>query len=85
MWITHTRFAKEVIMTKESSSAEWLTYREAQNLTGLGRTTLWRITNAGLIPVSAHGRARRLHRRSLEEYMWSRVTGGKDEVREDRR
>ena len=60
-------------MTKQINAAEWLTYREAQELTGLGRTTLWRAVSAGLIPVSVHGRSKRLNRRSLEEYMWSRV------------
>ncbi len=72
-------------MTITNTSAEWLTYREAQELTGLGRTTLWRMASAGTIPVSVHGRSKRLHRRSLEEYMWSRVPGARDESTGDHR
>lgn len=72
-------------MTKINNAAEWLTYREAQELTGLGRTTLWRTVSAGLIPVSVHGRSKRLHRRSLEEYMWSRVPEARGQVTGDRR
>lgn len=72
-------------MMSQNYAAEWLTYREAQELTGLGRTTLWRTVSAGLIPVSVHGRTKRLHRRSLEEYMWSRVPGAPAAVTEDNR
>ena len=54
--------------------SEWLTYKEAQQLTGLGRTTLWQLAaKEGLIPVSRQGRTVRLHRKSLDELMWRRV------------
>ncbi len=72
-------------MMSQNYAAEWLTYREAQELTGLGRTTLWRTVSAGLIPVSVHGRSKRLHRRSLEEFMWSKVSGAGDESTGDDR
>lgn len=72
-------------MNKTNIAAEWLTYREAQALTGLGRTTLWRLVEAGVIPVSVHGRSKRLHRRSLEEFMWSKVSGVGDESTGDDR
>ena len=48
---------------------EWLTYEEAQRLTSLGRTTLWRICSTGEIEVARVGRAVRLNRASLEAYM----------------
>ncbi len=49
----------------------WITYEEAQRLVGLGRTTLWRICgseNSG-IEVARVGRAVRINRASLEDYM----------------
>ena len=64
--------------------AEWITYKAAQKMTGLGRTSLWRLAKDGRIPVAGHGRARRLNREALERFMWSCV-GGSDEAPEDRR
>jgi hypothetical protein len=48
----------------------WITYRQAQILTGLSRGTLSKIASAGLVPRSKHGSAARLHLPSLERYMW---------------
>jgi excisionase family DNA binding protein len=49
----------------------WLTYSQAQKLSGLGRTTLWMLINNPNSGVKAArvGRSVRLSRRSLEEYM----------------
>jgi excisionase family DNA binding protein len=47
----------------------WLTYSQAQKLSGLGRTTLWKLVNSGEIKGARVGRAVRLNRRSLEEYL----------------
>ena len=47
----------------------WLTYQEAQRLVGLGRTTLWRLVSAGEVKSARIGRAVRINRRSLEEYL----------------
>ncbi len=54
-----------------SVEALWLTYPQAQKLSGLGRTTLWMILNDPNSGVKAArvGRAVRISRRSLEEYM----------------
>ncbi len=68
---------------KEEIRAAWLSYKEARRLTGLGRTSLWRLAKEGKIPVAGHGRARRLNRKALEEYMWSCVDGGTEEAPED--
>ncbi len=48
----------------------WITYRQAQIVTGLSRGTLSKIASAGLVPLSKQGRAARLHLPSLELYMW---------------
>jgi len=52
----------------------WLTYRQAQRLSGLGRTTLWTLVNSGEIRAARVGRAVRIDRRSLEEFMNKRAT-----------
>ncbi len=48
---------------------EWLTYREAEQLVGLSRTTLWKLVAAGEIEYRRVGRAVRINRKSLESYM----------------
>ena len=47
----------------------WLTYREAEQLVGLSRTTLWKLIGSGEIEHRKVGRAVRINRASLEEYM----------------
>ncbi len=53
----------------EGIESQWLTYREAQRLVGLGRTTLWRLAKSGEIEVSYVGRAARINRSSLIDFM----------------
>ena len=48
---------------------EWVTYREAQQLVGLSRTTLSKLIGAGEIEYRRVGRAVRINRESLEAYM----------------
>jgi excisionase family DNA binding protein len=47
----------------------WITYEEAQRITSLGRTTLWRICSSGEVKTARIGRAVRINRQSLEAYM----------------
>lgn len=54
--------------------AEWITYRQAQRLVSLGRTTLWRLASSGEIEAARVGRAVRINRTSLMAYM-KRSTG----------
>jgi excisionase family DNA binding protein len=53
---------------------EWLTYPEAQRYTGLGRTTLWTLVSSGEIKAARVGRALRISRRSLEQFMERHAT-----------
>ena len=53
---------------------EWLTYPEAQTVSGLGRTTLWILVTSGKIKAARVGRAVRISRRSLEEFMETHAT-----------
>ena len=59
----------ELGATQEVVRREWLSYREAETLTGLSRTTLWKIINAGEIEAAHIGRAVRISRQSLIAYM----------------
>jgi excisionase family DNA binding protein len=48
---------------------QWLTYREAQELAGLGRTKLWQLVTAGDVPAAKIGRSVRISRDGLQQYM----------------
>jgi excisionase family DNA binding protein len=48
---------------------EWLSYREAEVYSGLSRTTLWKLVGAREIKAARVGRAVRLSKRSIQEYM----------------
>ncbi len=49
----------------------WLSYREASEIAGLSRTTLWKLISAGEVRAAKIGKAVRINRRSLEEYLES--------------
>ncbi len=51
----------------------WLTYKEAEQLVGLSRTTLWKLIGAGELEHRKVGRAVRINRESLEGYMRGEV------------
>ena len=48
---------------------EWVTYKQAEELSGLSRTTLWKLLSAGEIKAARVGRAVRINRRSLDGYL----------------
>jgi excisionase family DNA binding protein len=48
---------------------EWVTYKQAEELSGLSRTTLWKLLSAGEVKAARVGRAVRIKRRSLDEYL----------------
>jgi excisionase family DNA binding protein len=48
---------------------EWVTYKQAEEFSGLSRTTLWKLVNSGEIKAARVGRAVRINRRSLDEYL----------------
>jgi excisionase family DNA binding protein len=59
-----------------SPHREWISYAEATELVGLGRTTLWKLAGAGEIEVARVGRAVRINRQSLTAYMKRSADGG---------
>jgi excisionase family DNA binding protein len=54
---------------------EWVTYRQAEELSGLSRTTLWKLLSAGDIKAARIGRAVRINRRSLDGYLEKAAEG----------
>ena len=58
--------------TTEVSPA-WWSYKQAETWSGLSRTKLWSLINSGCIKAARVGRAVRISRRSLEEFMESRT------------
>jgi excisionase family DNA binding protein len=58
-------------MATATEEAAWLSYPEAQRFSGLGRTKLWQLISTGDVKAAKVGRAVRISRRSLDEYMES--------------
>ena len=54
---------------------EWMTYKQAEELTGLSRTTLWQLISAGNVEAARVGRAVRLNRDSLTAHMKRSAAG----------
>jgi excisionase family DNA binding protein len=67
--LDRSRHFGEPLGSSVSPHREWLSYAEASELGGLGRTTLWKLAGAGGIEVVRVGRAVRINRKSLTAYM----------------
>ena len=57
----------------------WISYSDAQRYAGLGRTKLFELVSGGDVEAAKIGRAVRISRRSLDDYMkrnsYTRVAG----------
>jgi excisionase family DNA binding protein len=60
----HMKMAVETELQRE-----WLTYAEAQAVSGLSRTTIWSLVKSGDVEAARIGRALRINRESLNKYM----------------
>ncbi len=60
---------QEEHMTTVVVEAAWLSYSEAQRYSGLGRTKLWELISNGEVEAAKVGKAVRISRTSLDEYM----------------
>jgi excisionase family DNA binding protein len=60
---------REGRMTTAAKEVAWITYSAAQVYAGLGRTKLWELVSTGEVEAARVGRAVRISRRSLDEYM----------------
>ena len=55
--------------TAQEVQPEWLRYSEAERYSGLGRSTLWKLACSGDVRAAKVGKAVRISRRSIDEYM----------------
>jgi excisionase family DNA binding protein len=55
--------------TVQQVQPEWLRYPEAERYSGLGRSTLWKLVKDERIRAAKVGKAVRLSRRSIDDYM----------------
>jgi excisionase family DNA binding protein len=54
---------------KTTITPAWLDYKQAEAYSNLSRTTLWQLINARKIRAARIGRAVRIERESLQEFM----------------
>lgn len=59
---------------------KWGTYRQAEELSGLSRATLWRLISSGEVEAAKVGRAVRINLHSLDAYMRRCSANGSTEV-----
>jgi excisionase family DNA binding protein len=76
--LNNQQFAEKPSRPDVSPHREWISYAEATELVGLGRTTLWKLAGAREIEVARVGRAVRINRQSLSAYMKRSAEGGAD-------
>ncbi len=58
---------------------EWVTYRQAEEIAGLSRTTLRKLVDGDDLKVRRVGRAVRINRASLDAYMNGEGPGASEE------
>jgi excisionase family DNA binding protein len=55
--------------SKSTITPAWLDYKQAEAYSNLSRTTLWQLITARKIKAARIGRAVRIERRSLDQFM----------------
>ena len=63
------RGAKQPVVSGVGPEREWLTYAEAGRMVGLSRVTLWKLVSAEEVEAARIGRAVRISREGLTDYM----------------
>ena len=58
---------------------EWVTYKQAEEIAGLSRTTLRKLVDERAIKIRRVGRAVRINRASLDAYMNGEVLAGEND------
>ncbi len=56
-------------MEQVEITPQYLTYRQAEELTGLSRQTVWRLIKSGDVRAFRIGRSVKISRSSLEQYV----------------
>ena len=62
--------------TPQEVTPKWLRFAAAESYSGLGRSTLTRLIEAGEIRAARVGKSVRINRTSIDEYMERQVPGG---------
>jgi excisionase family DNA binding protein len=65
--------------TAQQVQPEWLRYSEAERYSGLGRSTLWKLVKDDRIRAAKVGKAVRINRHSLDEFMEQQAYTGVEE------
>jgi excisionase family DNA binding protein len=65
--------------TAQQVQPEWLRYPEAERYSGLGRSTLWKLIRDDHIRAAKVGKAVRINRHNLDEYMERQAYTGVEE------
>jgi len=60
---------RQPTVARPTPEREWLTYAEAGEIVGLSRVTLWKLVSQGEIEAARVGRAVRINRLNLTDYM----------------
>ncbi|MDP9350273.1 MAG: DUF6462 family protein [Chloroflexota bacterium] len=53
----------------ETVARRWISYAEASEISGLGRTSLWKLVEAGHVPAARVGRRVLIDREGLDAYL----------------
>jgi excisionase family DNA binding protein len=61
--------AEQPVAFGVSPEREWLTYAEVGRMVGLSRVTLWKLVSTEEVEAARIGRAVRINRESLTDYM----------------
>jgi excisionase family DNA binding protein len=64
-------------MEQAEITPRYLTYRQAEELTGLSRQTVWRLIKTGHVRAFKVGRSVKIERRSLEAYVQAKPVEAK--------
>jgi excisionase family DNA binding protein len=65
--------------TPQEVTPQWLRFAAAESYSGLGRSTLTRLIEAGEIRAAKVGKSVRINRTSIDEYMERQVPGGDED------
>jgi excisionase family DNA binding protein len=60
---------RQAAVAQPGPAREWLTYAQATEIVGLSRVTLWKLVASGEVEAARVGRAVRLNRESLNQFM----------------
>jgi len=78
--LSNPQGVRQPTLVRPSPERQWLTYAEAGEMVGLSRITLWKLISAGEVEAARVGRAVRINRQSLTDYMKRSATGSTDDV-----